>query len=124
MISASATRSFRRENIRGGVAYLAGLLSRFNQDVSHALAAYNAGAARVERYKGVPPYRETQNYVRRITAATKTAKRAPRPIPVIYKWIELVNGQPNQRATRTSRHAACPTKPSALGDMMGRFEPV
>ncbi len=82
------------ENIRGGVAYLAGLLRRFNQDVEHALAAYNAGAARVDQYKGVPPYRETQNYVKRITGATRTAKR---PVPVMYKWIELVNGQPAAR---------------------------
>ena len=85
------------ENIRGGVAYLAGLLSRFNQDVEHALAAYNAGAARVEQYKGVPPYRETRNYVKKITAATKTAKSAPRPIPVTYKWTVLVDGQPKAR---------------------------
>jgi soluble lytic murein transglycosylase-like protein len=85
------------ENIRGGVAYLAGLLSRFNQDVEHALAAYNAGAARVDQYNGVPPYRETRNYVKKITAAAKTAKNAPRPIPVLYKWIELVDGQPKAR---------------------------
>jgi soluble lytic murein transglycosylase-like protein len=82
------------ENIRGGVAYLAGLLTRFNQDVERALAAYNAGAARVDQYNGVPPYRETQNYVKKITGATKTAKR---PIPVTYKWIELVDGQPKAR---------------------------
>jgi soluble lytic murein transglycosylase-like protein len=82
------------QNIRGGVAYLAGLLNRFNQDVERALAAYNAGAARVDQYNGVPPYRETQNYVKKITGATKTAKR---PIPVTYKWIELVDGQPKAR---------------------------
>jgi soluble lytic murein transglycosylase-like protein len=85
------------ENIRGGVAYLAGLLSRFNQDVEHALAAYNAGPARVDQYNGVPPYRETRNYVKKITTATKTAKTRRRPIPVTYKWIELVDGQPKAR---------------------------
>ena len=84
------------ENIRGGVAYLAGLLTRFNQNVENALAAYNAGAARVDQYKGVPPYRETQNYVKKITGATRIAA-APRPIPVMYKWIELVDGQPKAR---------------------------
>jgi soluble lytic murein transglycosylase-like protein len=84
------------ENIRAGVAYLAQLLTRFNQNVEHALAAYNAGPARVERYDGVPPYRETQAYVKKITGATKTA--APRPeSPVIYKWIEIVDGQPKAR---------------------------
>jgi len=84
------------DNIRGGVAYLAGLLSRFNQNVENALAAYNAGAARVDQYHGVPPFRETQAYVKRITGAAKTAA-APRPIPVMYKWIELVDGQPKAR---------------------------
>jgi len=82
------------QNIRGGVAYLAALLERFDNDVVRALAAYNAGPERVERYKGVPPYRETQNYVKKITGA---AKAAARPNPVVYKWIELVDGQPKLR---------------------------
>lgn len=82
------------ENIRGGVAYLAQLLARFNQNVELALAAYNAGPERVERYDGVPPYRETRAYVKKITGATQSA--AP-PAPVIYKWMELVNGQPKIR---------------------------
>jgi soluble lytic murein transglycosylase-like protein len=83
------------ENIRGGVTYLAQLLARFNQDVSLALAAYNAGAERVERYNGVPPYQETRNYVKKITGATKAASAARET--VIYKWIELVDGQPKAR---------------------------
>lgn len=82
------------ENIRGGVEYLAGLLARFNQNVERALAAYNAGPQRVEQYDGVPPYRETQNYVKKITASAKAAAKAD---PVIYKWTELVNGEPKTR---------------------------
>jgi soluble lytic murein transglycosylase-like protein len=86
------------ENIRAGVAYLAGLLTRFKQNVEYALAAYNAGAARVERYDGVPPYRETQAYVKKITRAANTpASLAAPQTPVIYKWIELVDGQPKTR---------------------------
>lgn len=84
------------ENIRAGVAYLASLLTRFKQNVEHALAAYNAGSARVERYDGVPPYRETQAYVKKITRAANTPA-APQQTPVIYKWIELVDGQPRTR---------------------------
>lgn len=52
------------ENIRGGVAYLAVLLKMFDE-LPHALAAYNAGEGAVQRYKGIPPYQETSNYVRR-----------------------------------------------------------
>jgi soluble lytic murein transglycosylase-like protein len=83
------------ENIRAGVAYLAQLLIRFKQNVELALAAYNAGAARVERYDGVPPYRETRAYVKKITGATSAAE--PADPPVIYKWLELVDGQPQVR---------------------------
>jgi soluble lytic murein transglycosylase-like protein len=82
------------ENIRAGVAYLARLLSRFKQNVELALAAYNAGPHRVDQYDGVPPYRETQAYVKKITGA---AKAVTPPEPLIYKWIELVDGQPKTR---------------------------
>ena len=53
------------ENIRGGTAHLARLLQKFD-DVPLALAAYNAGEGAVTRYGGVPPYQETQDYVRKV----------------------------------------------------------
>lgn len=54
------------DNIRGGIAYLKWLLSYFKGDVALVAAAYNAGEGTVEKYRGVPPYPETQKYVRRI----------------------------------------------------------
>lgn len=54
------------QNIRGGVQYLAWLLKRFNGNLTLAAAGYNAGEGAVDRYKGVPPYGETQRYVQRV----------------------------------------------------------
>ena len=57
------------QNIRGGMAYLRWLMAYFEGDVMLVAAAYNAGERAVERYRGVPPYAETRDYVRRILAA-------------------------------------------------------
>lgn len=56
------------ENIDGGVKHLSGLLKTYNGDKKLALAAYNAGGGAVKKYGGIPPYKETQNYVKSIMA--------------------------------------------------------
>lgn len=55
-----------RDNIEGGVKYIKQLLNTFDGDVSKAVAAYNAGPQAVKNYNGVPPYAETQNYVKKV----------------------------------------------------------
>lgn len=54
------------DNIEGGTLYLSRLLNQFDQDVELAAAAYNAGPGAVQEYGGIPPYKETQEYVRRV----------------------------------------------------------
>jgi soluble lytic murein transglycosylase-like protein len=59
--------SFRPdENVRGGSAYLDALVTRYHDKLALALAAYNAGPAAVDKYRGIPPYHETQAYVARV----------------------------------------------------------
>ncbi|MEE9356141.1 MAG: lytic transglycosylase domain-containing protein [Methylococcaceae bacterium] len=63
----SVTDSFNPEqNINAGAKYLRGLIDRYNS-VRLALAAYNAGEKAVDRYKGIPPYKETRDYLKRVS---------------------------------------------------------
>ena len=57
------------QNLHGGMAYLRWLLSFFKGDLRLSLAGYNAGERAVEKYLGVPPFQETQNYIRKVLLA-------------------------------------------------------
>lgn len=62
------------QNIAAGTRHLANLMREFHNDLPSALAAYNAGSGAVHKYNGVPPYAETQDYVRRITQMLTSEK--------------------------------------------------
>lgn len=67
------------QNIEGGVKYLRGLLDKFDNNKELALAAYNAGPTAVKKYGGIPPYKETQNYVDAIMSAYAQMKSIENP---------------------------------------------
>jgi len=88
------------ENIRAGVSYLRQLLERYDQDEQLALAAYNAGPAAVDKYGSkVPPYKETQNYVLKITNIRGNMRGGPGAR--IYRITEIVDGRPVIKYTNT-----------------------
>ena len=81
------------KNLDAGARYLAALVERFDGNLDHVLAAYNAGEGAVDRYGGVPPYRETREYIRRI-----------------YGYLGLTSGD----VTASGEAAAAPAVVSAL----------
>ena len=70
--------SLARENIKGGVKYLAQLLDTFQGNVKLAAAAYNAGPSAVKKYQGIPPFEETKAYVKRVSILHKRYQQATR----------------------------------------------
>ncbi|RPI50446.1 MAG: DUF4124 domain-containing protein [Acidobacteria bacterium] len=88
------------ENIRAGVTYLRRLLDRYDDNEQLALAAYNAGPGAVDKYGStVPPYKETQNYVHKITGIRGNQRNGPGVR--IYRITEIVEGRPVVKYTNT-----------------------
>jgi soluble lytic murein transglycosylase len=89
------------ENLRGGTAYLRSLIDRFAGSLELAVAAYNAGPGAVQKHRGIPPYQETREYVRRVLslyrgaapAMTMSASKGPAPDPLRRKPYITRNSQ-------------------------------
>ena len=80
-----------RENIQGGVRYLRFLLDYYQGDYAKAIAAYNAGEGAVDKYHGVPPWAETQNYVFQVARNLKAARQAAVPRKEVRTSLVSVN---------------------------------
>lgn len=76
-----------KQNIQGGMKYLRWLLRYFDGDVTHALAGYNAGEGNVKKYKGVPPYRETKNYVKKVRRLYGCSVPSEQPEPEVQVTV-------------------------------------
>jgi soluble lytic murein transglycosylase-like protein len=82
--------------LEGGAKYLRQQLDRFGGDVARALAAYNAGPGAVERFGGVPPYAETQNYVRSVQAFAAEFRSGGAAVPMVpAAAAPIVSANPN-----------------------------
>lgn len=107
------------ENVRGGTAYLRQLLNRFEGRLEWAVAAYNAGPGAVERHGGIPPYRETREYVRRVLALYQgsesasvrvttaapggsATRQAPSTAPVITRKPRIIRNSENRIVVTTA----------------------
>jgi len=89
------------ENIQGGVRYLRFLLDYYQGDYARAIAAYNAGESAVDKYNGVPPYAETQNYVYQVARNLKAAREAA-PKTIAIKETGMNNETETPRPIQTS----------------------
>jgi soluble lytic murein transglycosylase-like protein len=113
------------ENVRGGSVYLDALLTRYHDNMALALAAYNAGPAAVDKYRGIPPYRETQAYVARVIHEfnRRVLARAAESRQLIAPPPPTRISRPGETRDRLSRNQAnAPVRERQTGESLARSE--
>ncbi|WML90302.1 lytic transglycosylase domain-containing protein [Thiothrix lacustris] len=85
------------QNIHGGTRYLSWLMKRYNGDLHKSIAAYNAGEGAVDKYQGIPPYNETQQYVRKVLAVYNGLSGQAITLPVVSTSGKVSGKQASQQ---------------------------
>ena len=104
-----------KENIDAGTHYLHDLLQLYNNDLTLALAAYNAGPDKVQKYGNVPPYRETQSYVKQVKRKYQKNKSSPPTKTTTAPASTTTPASPPSPNAPQTPPAAAPTTPSSSG---------
>jgi soluble lytic murein transglycosylase-like protein len=98
-----------KANIEAGTAHLNALLNLYHDDPVKALAAYNAGAHRVDQYHGVPPYHETRAYVSKIVRDYNAKKRAQmKTLPATTTKVSSTAGSNRKKSKASPQQASVP----------------
>lgn len=114
------TNSFNADqNIRGGTRYLSFLLKRYKGNLYKAVASYNAGEGAVDKYKGIPPYRETQQYVRNVLQVYGKLSGKMIPVNMLGSNIRL---NKNGRVTGSYESPFAGGKPGRGGLMVNKLK--
>jgi len=102
------------QNINAGTKYLRFLLKRYNGDLRKATAGYNAGEGKVDRYNGIPPYKETRNYVKQVLRIFGTLSGNPELASLVVE-DRLVNKNPTNYQGMSAKDKAILNKIRSLG---------
>ena len=109
-----------QQNIFGGVKYLSWLLKRFNGDTRLAIAAYNAGEGNVDKYGDVPPFRETRDYVKRVTSRYQNLYASGLGTPLSESNSNTPSGQVLAQSANYSTNTNNSTEPAPTAKQYSR----